>query len=158
MNERIELISNFAPWSGIYMFHCHNLVHEDHDMMAAFNVSQVDLTSYGYPENTSFIDPMTPAFRAKDMSKLQFQPGTPEYLADIPTSVLKKFYDLNSYPDSKGVEDALNRYYSNVQTATSTSSTKGGGGKSTTTTVPTPTILVTSTTSTKSSGKGKSTP
>ena len=30
------------------MFHCHNLVHEDHDMMAAFNVSDVDLTAYGY--------------------------------------------------------------------------------------------------------------
>jgi bilirubin oxidase len=158
MNERVELISNFAPWSGIYMFHCHNLVHEDHDMMAAFNVSQVDLTSYGYPETTSFIDPMTPAFRAKDMSTLKFQPGTQEYLADIPESVLKKFVDLNAYPDSKGVENALDSYYLTVQTATSTSSTKGGGGKSTTTTLPTPTTLVTSTTSTKSSGQGKSTP
>jgi hypothetical protein len=110
MNERVELISNFAPWSGIYMFHCHNLVHEDHDMMAAFNVSQVDLTSYGYPETTSFIDPMTPAFRPKDMSTLKFQSGTQEYLADIRESVLKKFVDLNAYPDSKGVGNALDSY------------------------------------------------
>ena len=33
------------------MFHCHNLVHEDHDMMGAFNVSHVDLKAFGYDDN-----------------------------------------------------------------------------------------------------------
>ncbi|KAH7417369.1 Cupredoxin [Cadophora sp. MPI-SDFR-AT-0126] len=67
-NEQVDVIANFAPWSGLYMFHCHNLVHEDHDMMAAFNVSQVDLSSLGYPEKVSFNDPMAPVFRAKAYS------------------------------------------------------------------------------------------
>lgn len=44
------------------MFHCHNLIHEDNDMMAAFNVTV--LSDYGY-NATSLIDPMEPAFRAK---------------------------------------------------------------------------------------------
>lgn len=23
------------PWDGVYMFHCHNTIHEDHDMVTA---------------------------------------------------------------------------------------------------------------------------
>jgi bilirubin oxidase len=55
-NEEVEVIANYQPWGmctildfahsttdvaegGVYMFHCHNLVHEDHDMMGAFNVT-----------------------------------------------------------------------------------------------------------------------
>jgi FtsP/CotA-like multicopper oxidase with cupredoxin domain len=38
-NETVRLIMRFAPHKGRYMFHCHNLVHEDHDMMGQFGVS-----------------------------------------------------------------------------------------------------------------------
>ena len=44
------------------MFHCHNLIHEDNDMMAAFNVTV--LPDYGY-NSTSLADPMQAQFRAK---------------------------------------------------------------------------------------------
>jgi bilirubin oxidase len=44
------------------MFHCHNLVHEDHEMMAAFNVT--DFVDLGYDE-TSFVDPMDPRWRPR---------------------------------------------------------------------------------------------
>lgn len=44
------------------MFHCHNLIHEDNDMMAAFNVTVLD--DFGY-NATSLIDPMQTEFRAK---------------------------------------------------------------------------------------------
>jgi hypothetical protein len=50
------VIARYAPWGGVYMFHFHNLVHEDHNMMAAFNV--IMLENWGYPETTHFIDPM----------------------------------------------------------------------------------------------------
>lgn len=36
-NEKVQVIARYAPWDGVYMFHCHNLIHEDHDMMGAFN-------------------------------------------------------------------------------------------------------------------------
>lgn len=65
-NEEVELVANFQPWGGVYMFHCHNLVHEDHDMMAAFNVTDVDLTEFGYPDNQTFTDPMAAVWRARN--------------------------------------------------------------------------------------------
>ncbi|MBU6315779.1 MAG: multicopper oxidase domain-containing protein, partial [Acidobacteria bacterium] len=36
-NETVKVI---AKWDGLgkYMVHCHNLVHEDHDMMTQFEV------------------------------------------------------------------------------------------------------------------------
>lgn len=33
--------------------------------MAAFNVTPVDLTSFGYPQSVPFNDPLGPAFLAK---------------------------------------------------------------------------------------------
>jgi len=37
-DERIDIIMRFGPHRGRYMIHCHNLSHEDHDMMAQFSV------------------------------------------------------------------------------------------------------------------------
>jgi FtsP/CotA-like multicopper oxidase with cupredoxin domain len=37
-NEIVDLLIKFGPHRGKYMMHCHNLVHEDHDMMAQFEV------------------------------------------------------------------------------------------------------------------------
>jgi spore coat protein A, manganese oxidase len=40
--EKVEVIARYAPHRGKYMLHCHNLVHEDHDMMAQFEVVDLD--------------------------------------------------------------------------------------------------------------------
>ncbi len=38
-NETVRLLMKFKPYHrGKYMMHCHNLVHEDHDMMGQFEV------------------------------------------------------------------------------------------------------------------------
>ncbi len=37
-NESVRVIARFGPQRGRYMMHCHNLVHEDHDMMFQFEV------------------------------------------------------------------------------------------------------------------------
>jgi FtsP/CotA-like multicopper oxidase with cupredoxin domain len=37
-NETARVIMQFGPHRGRYMVHCHNLVHEDHDMMTQFAV------------------------------------------------------------------------------------------------------------------------
>lgn len=39
--ERVRVIAQFGPHAGKYMIHCHNLVHEDHDMMSQFEVVSV---------------------------------------------------------------------------------------------------------------------
>ncbi|MFJ6278698.1 multicopper oxidase family protein [Arthrobacter subterraneus] len=45
--ETVRLLMKFGPHRGKYMIHCHNLPHEDHDMMTQFSVGlkpgQVDL-------------------------------------------------------------------------------------------------------------------
>ncbi|HET6654198.1 MAG TPA: multicopper oxidase domain-containing protein [Nocardioides sp.] len=37
-NETVDIIMRFGPHRGRYMIHCHNLPHEDHDMMVQFSV------------------------------------------------------------------------------------------------------------------------
>jgi FtsP/CotA-like multicopper oxidase with cupredoxin domain len=37
-HETVRVIAKFGPRVGKYMMHCHNLVHEDHDMMTNFEV------------------------------------------------------------------------------------------------------------------------
>ena len=39
-NEKVKVLIRFGPQKGRYMMHCHNLVHEDHDMMTQFWVDQ----------------------------------------------------------------------------------------------------------------------
>ncbi|RPF27137.1 multicopper oxidase family protein [Georgenia muralis] len=43
--ETVRLLIKFGPHEGRYMVHCHNLPHEDHDMMAQFQVGNP-----GYPD------------------------------------------------------------------------------------------------------------
>ena len=57
------------------MFHCHNLIHENHEMMAAFNATA--LSNFGYNEATDSSDPMDSRWRAKaySMTKLMSRMG-----------------------------------------------------------------------------------
>jgi FtsP/CotA-like multicopper oxidase with cupredoxin domain len=34
--ERVRLLLRFEPYSGLYLYHCHNLEHEDAGMMANY--------------------------------------------------------------------------------------------------------------------------
>lgn len=52
--ETVRLLMKFGPHQGRYMIHCHNLPHEDHDMMVQFRVG---LDENEYDPN----DPMTAA-------------------------------------------------------------------------------------------------
>lgn len=38
--ETVKVIARYGPHRGRYMIHCHNLVHEDHDMMHQFEVGK----------------------------------------------------------------------------------------------------------------------
>ncbi|KAM7212959.1 bilirubin oxidase [Rhypophila decipiens] len=70
--ETVTVEAYYAPWDGVYMFHCHNLIHEDHEMMAAFNVTVLE--GFGYNE-THYIDPMEERWRAKVQSPAAFTDG-----------------------------------------------------------------------------------
>ncbi len=51
--ETVRLLMKFGPHKGRYMLHCHNLPHEDHDMMVQFRV--------GPEDNFDPYDPITAA-------------------------------------------------------------------------------------------------
>ncbi|KAK0671729.1 Cupredoxin [Cercophora samala] len=110
-NEIVRVEAHYAPWDGVYMFHCHNLIHEDHDMMAAFNVTA--LTDLGYNE-TSFRDPMEARWRAEPVTaakfttaaiteKIQFMAGLQPYNnVEEVLEVLDEYWATHSKRDVQG--------------------------------------------------------
>ena len=87
-NETAEVIARFHPWSGQYMFHCHNLVHEDADMMAAFDVGDTK----SRPENGDrFSDPLNIQFSPKDFTG-------PTNITSVETQLLPYIASLGIYP------------------------------------------------------------
>ena len=151
-NEKVTVIARYAPYDGVYMFHCHNLIHEDHDMMAAFNVSS--LGDWGYPETTKFIDPMEEKYRSKAISSNDNQKS---FIMDK----ISKFEAMEAYSNVEKLEKALEDYHLNgppkttlstiVKTSTPSAAITSAG--SATTKVPTSTITsaakITSTTTKK---------
>jgi len=61
--ESAKILANYGPWNGLYMFHCHNLIHEDNAMMAAFNVTALD--GMGYNVTDDLADPADSRFLAR---------------------------------------------------------------------------------------------
>jgi FtsP/CotA-like multicopper oxidase with cupredoxin domain len=57
-NETVELLMRFHPTDhGRYMIHCHNLTHEDHDMMTQFQVGAEVKTSVAmYTDDEPYLD------------------------------------------------------------------------------------------------------
>ena len=103
VNEKVQVLAKYAPWDGVYMFHCHNLIHEDHDMMAAFNVTA--LQDFGYQETTHFIDPMEERWRSKPEDPAK---STQQY---IEGTVLPTFDRTDAYRKHTEVEQALDQYW-----------------------------------------------
>jgi FtsP/CotA-like multicopper oxidase with cupredoxin domain len=58
-NEKVRLLMRFGPHRGKYMMHCHNLPHEDHDMMTQFSV--------GMPTEPNFHEPLSDPGKYDDL-------------------------------------------------------------------------------------------
>ena len=103
VNEVVQVLAKYTPWDGVYMFHCHNLIHEDHDMMAVFNVSVLE--GFGYGETTRFLDPMEEKWRPKKESE---EVQGREYIED---TLLPMFDQTQAYSKWKETEEALDEYW-----------------------------------------------
>ncbi|KAF2118746.1 bilirubin oxidase [Lophiotrema nucula] len=103
--ETVLVEAHYAPWNGVYMFHCHNLIHEDQDMMAAFNVTQ--LPDFGYDETTDFGDPMDPRWRAKPYAQSDFTARTGPFTQQAITARIQELANEQPYSELEQVEDAL---------------------------------------------------
>ncbi|KAG9960498.1 oxidase cueO precursor, partial [Aureobasidium melanogenum] len=127
-NEKVQVLARYGPWDGLYMFHCHNLIHEDHDMMAALNVTA--LTDLGYDEKTRFIDPMDPKYRAKSFKPEDFTNRDGDFESEAIAQKCKDFQDLDAYKSEPIVEQKLEDYWKthSSQTTLVTKTSSGGGG------------------------------
>ncbi|KAK7914450.1 hypothetical protein PG985_012153 [Apiospora marii] len=126
-NEEVVVEANYAPWDGLYMFHCHNLIHEDHEMMAAFNVSF--LADLGYNE-THYLDPMDPEYRSKTIKPEAFTD-------DAIQSRIQFMASFQTYANKDETEAALDAYWATKggQAIAAPTATKGSSPTKTTTTV-----------------------
>lgn len=112
--DRVMLTTRFTavygPWNGgLYMFHCHNLVHEDNGMMAAFNLTKI--TDLGYPEATTCDEPLDPRFRAK--------PYMGTNLKQVKQELLPGFAQLDLYSNKDELVRRLEEYHRNRTTEAS---------------------------------------
>ena len=108
-HETVLVEAHYQPWGGVYMFHCHNLIHEDHDMMAAFNVTALD--GLGYDEATDFSDPMDARWRARPYSREDLAART-DIFSD--RAIIDKVQELayqQPYSEMTQVEEALKNYW-----------------------------------------------
>ncbi|KKY29688.1 putative bilirubin oxidase [Diaporthe ampelina] len=101
--------AHYAPWDGVYMFHCHNLIHEDNDMMAAFNVTA--LTNWGYNETTTYLDPMEPRWRAKPFGAGDFQARTGQFSDEAIAAAVLELAEEDPYSHVADVNEALDNYW-----------------------------------------------
>lgn len=108
------------------MFHCHNLIHEDHDMMAALNVTH--LTDLGYDEKTSFIDPMDTKYRAKSFDPKDLTNRDGDFENSKIEEKCRMFQDLDAYKKANEVEEKLVEYWKTKSTLVTKVSSSGGGG------------------------------
>ncbi|HEX2102152.1 MAG TPA: multicopper oxidase family protein [Solirubrobacteraceae bacterium] len=72
-NEKVRVLMRFAHHQGKYMMHCHNLVHEDHDMMTQFQVGDAS-------RDTDPHDPIEAdkCKALKDLDELYKEPRKPD--------------------------------------------------------------------------------
>jgi bilirubin oxidase len=114
--EVVQVLAYFGPWNGVYMFHCHNLVHEDHEMMAAFNVTLLEELGYDFESTQGYDNPDGTEYSAVDFSD-------DAYDIEAKHSVVRSFGSLNAYQPATSLVAALSNYYTangNQQEATST--------------------------------------
>ena len=102
--EIVQVRAMYGPWNGLYMFHCHNLIHEDNGMMAAYNITLIEDLGYDVDKLSEFADPMNPKFRPQDYSDKAYAP-------DAVSSAVAALASLNPYKPALSLISAEQAYY-----------------------------------------------
>ncbi|KAI1259278.1 Cupredoxin [Xylariaceae sp. FL1019] len=109
VGETVLVEAHYEPWTGLYMFHCHNLIHEDHDMMAAFNVTM--LQNFGYNETTDFSDPEDPRWAAEPYDLADFRASAGIFSPEAVTEKVQRLALEQPYSELPQVEAALDEFW-----------------------------------------------
>ncbi|KAJ3579290.1 hypothetical protein NPX13_g1273 [Xylaria arbuscula] len=107
--ETVRLEAHYEPWTGLYMFHCHNLIHEDHDMMAAFNVTM--LQNFGYNETTDFSDPEDDRWDAEPYILADFRAASGIFTPEAIEAKIQMLALQQPYSELDAVEAALDEFW-----------------------------------------------
>ncbi|KAM0716075.1 hypothetical protein Q7P37_008589 [Cladosporium fusiforme] len=102
--EVVHVLAYYGPWNGVYMFHCHNLVHEDHEMMGAFNVTLLEELGYDFESTLGFDDPESDKYSASDFSEDAYQD-------EARHSAVRSLGSLNAYQPASSLKAAQASYY-----------------------------------------------
>ncbi|WPG97477.1 Hypothetical protein R9X50_00025300 [Acrodontium crateriforme] len=102
--ETVQVLAYYGPWNGVYMFHCHNLVHEDNTMMVAFNVTALSALGYDFNTTQRFADPQDSAFAAQIYNADAFKPAAV-------SSAVVSLASLNAYAPASALVSAEAKYY-----------------------------------------------
>ncbi|TKA76754.1 hypothetical protein B0A55_03642 [Friedmanniomyces simplex] len=100
--ETVRVLAFFGPENGVYMFHCHNLVHEDNTMMDAFNVTY--LQELGYASAIDFSDPMNTQFAPQAYNDAAYQPAAQ-------SSAVSSLANMGAYTAFSAMASAQAAYY-----------------------------------------------
>lgn len=106
--EQVTARAFFGPWNGLYMFHCHNMIHEDHLMMDAMNVTLLKELGYQFNSTWDFAEPTDPRWAAKD-----YDAGAYEQSAIA--STVSKLGNLNAYKPANALATAATKYFGGGQ-------------------------------------------
>jgi len=154
----LQLLDLSISSADYCQFHCHNLIHEDHEMMAALNVTALD--DLGYDEKTRFIDPMESRYRAKAFAQGDFEGRSGDFSTAAIQEKVKFFNELDAYRFAGETEEKLEAYWKTKGSAGGSPTTSSSASSSTATTLATSTSSgagVTTTGSSTSSSKGSTT-
>jgi len=122
-NEEVTIAFIAEPNRGNFMYHCHNLIHEDDDMLLAFQVLKVTIgqdptpNDPPFPQGTSLdgerivrwqdqVSPNNPLFEYLKLDEVQdpFSPDTPETMREIFAS---GSFRSGTFVEGDGAKDTL---------------------------------------------------
>lgn len=111
--ETVQVLAQYGPWNGMYMFHCHNLIHEDNTMLDVFNVTLLESLGYQYPNSTTYGNPEDPRFAPKASSAADFAPAAV-------TAAVQSLAAMKPYASASQILAAENAYWATAATPTET--------------------------------------
>ena len=120
--ENIEVIAFYGPWNGVYQFHCHNLIHEDHEMMDVMNVTALAALGYADSDLNEYSDSSNPKYQAKDIEASYYES---DYILN---TLIPGLAGSDAYRSEPGLLSAIDAYYTTAGYGPAATLTASAGG------------------------------
>jgi hypothetical protein len=102
--ESVKVNAVYGPWNGLYMFHCHNLIHEDNLMLDVFNTTLLEELGYKFKKTQDFSDPLDPRYRPRPSAASDYEESSIR-------STLSALGNLGAYKHAAQVANAESKFY-----------------------------------------------